>query len=488
MTRRVNPAETVGAREIGNSGEYGTRVVVDSPRRLNALEAMMWRAEADPRLRHPVVIVDLLDVEPIWDRVLDSHDRATRSVPRLRDRVLEPWWGWGLPEWSADPSFSLAFHVRRMRLAEPGGLSSLLDVAATWAATPFDRARPPWEALLVTGLDGGGAGYLLKVHHSLADGVGLVQILSLLHGHGREPEPAGPVEVSPSRDGRSRFGLTAARTVGMLGAAPAALLGGVSAMVGVAAGHARHPVTAARDGAAFAASAARAAVPHHVHPSPLLRHRSLNRRFLVWDVELEGLRRAGRAAGGSLNDAYVAAVLGGVARYHRRMGEPVPARVPVGMPVNTRVGSDALGGNHWAGLRFAAPVGEDDAAVRIRLVRDIVAGLRQERITDALGLIAPLLAALPPVVLARVQGGATRGNDVQVSNIPGMTRLAFVAGARIERSYAFGPLPGGAVMVALLSDADTCHVGATVDPAAVTAPEVLTACVEEAFAEVLALG
>ncbi|GLZ55951.1 diacylglycerol O-acyltransferase [Actinomycetospora sp. NBRC 106378] len=463
-------------------------IPVDSPRRLNALEAMMWRAEADPRLRHPVVIVDLLDVEPDWDRVLESHDRATRVVPRLRDRVLEPWWGWGLPEWSPDPSFSLGFHVRRMRLAEPGGLSSLLDLAATWAATPFDRARPPWEALLVTGLDGGGAGYLLKVHHSLADGVGLVQILSLLHGHGRAAEPGVPVGEAPARGGRSRFGLTAARTAEVLGAAPAALLGVLAAAAGGAAGHVRHPATAVRDGAAFVASAARAAVPHHAQPSPLLRHRSLNRRFLVWDVELEGLKRAGRAAGGSLNDAYVAAVLGGMARYHRRMGVPVPERVPVGMPMNTRVASDALGGNHWAGLRFAAPVGEDDAAARIGLVRDIVAGLRQERITDALGLIAPLLAALPPVVLARVQGGATRGNDVQVSNIPGMTRPAFVAGARIERSYAFGPLPGGAVMVALMSDADVCHVGATVDPAAVTAPEVLAACVEEAFGEVLALG
>nr|WP_281376627.1 WS/DGAT domain-containing protein [Actinomycetospora corticicola] len=156
--------------------------------------------------------------------------------------------------------------------------------------------------------------------------------------------------------------------------------------------------------------------------------------------------------------------------------------------MNTRVASDALGGNHWAGLRFAAPLDEDDAATRIRLVRDIVVGLRQERITDALGLVAPVLAALPPVLLARVQGGATRGNDVQVSNIPGVTRPAFVAGAHIERSYAFGPLPGGAVMAALMSDADTCHVGATIDTAAITAPGTFAACVEESFAEVLALG
>ena len=107
---------------------------------------------------------------------------------------------------------------------------------------------------------------------------------------------------------------------------------------------------------------------------------------------------------------------------------------------------------------------------------------------DGVGLIAQVLAALPPVLLARVQGGATRANDLQASNIPGLRRAAFVAGARIERSYAFGPLPGGAVMVALMSDRDTCRIGATVDPAAVTEPDVFAACVAEAFDEVLALG
>lgn len=455
------------------------------PSRMNALEAMMWRAEVDPRLRHPVTIVDVLDVEPDWPRLLQAHEQATRFVPRLRDRVLEPWWGWGLPEWAPDPAFSLPFHVRRMRLGEPGGLPELLDLAAVWASTPFDRARPPWEAMLVTGLEGGRAGYLLKLHHSLADGLGLMQILTLLHGSERDPARARPERTVPDRDGPSRLGLTARRAVELLEAAPGAALAGPGWAAGAVGRLVTDPLGRARDGVRFVASAARAAVPHQVPPSALLRRRSLNRRFLTWDVDLEALKRAGRAAGGSLNDAYLAAVLGGMARYHARFG-PVPGHVSVGMPMNTRESGDALGGNHWAGLRFAAPLDEPDPAVRIRLVRDVVADLRRERVMDGLGLIAPVLAALPPVLLARVQGGATRANDLQASNIPGLTRAAFVAGARIERSYAFGPLPGGAVMMALMSDRDTCRIGATVDPAAITEPDVFAECLAEAFDEVLA--
>ncbi|MFC5063462.1 wax ester/triacylglycerol synthase domain-containing protein [Actinomycetospora atypica] len=460
---------------------------VRSPSRMNALEAMMWRAEVDPRLRSPVTIVDVLDLEPDWERVVEAHEQATRFVPRLRDRVLEPWWGWGLPEWSPDPGFTLSDHLERRRLGGTGGRRDLLDLAAAWASAPFERDRPPWAAMLVTGLEDGRAGYLLKIHHSLADGLGLVQILRLLHGSERDPARARPLRAVPDRDGPSRLGLTGRRAVGLLDAAPGAVLAGLGWAAGAAERVVSDPLGRTRDGVTFLASAARAAVPHRVPPSPLLRGRSLDRRFLTWDVDLEELKHAGRAAGGSLNDAYLAAVLGGVARYHARFGV-VPENVSVGMPMNTRGSDDALGGNHWAGLRFAAPLRETDPAARIRLVRDVVADLRRERVMDGLGLIAPLLASLPPVLLARVQGGATRRNDLQASNIPGLSRPAFIAGAQIERSYAFGPLPGGAVMVALMSNRDTCCIGATVDPAAVTEPDVFAACLDEAFAEVLALG
>ena len=69
----------------------GTGDLVSTPSEMNPLETMMWRAEVDPRLRSPVIILDVLDTAPDWDRVVASHEWATRFVPRLRERVLEPW-------------------------------------------------------------------------------------------------------------------------------------------------------------------------------------------------------------------------------------------------------------------------------------------------------------------------------------------------------------------------------------------------------------
>ncbi len=461
--------------------------LADAPGEMNPLEAMMWRAEVDPRLRSNVVIVDVLDAEPDWDRLVSAHEWATRLVPRLRQRAMEPW-GWGPPAWVPDPDFTLSFHLRRMRLADGGGLRELLDQAALCAMTPFDRSRPPWEALLVEGLDGGRAGYLVKVHHSLADGLGLVQILGLLHSTGREPSVHKADPPPPEATPPSRLGLTVAQAARAVVAAPPAVVGGLRTGVSTLGRAVIAPVATLTDGVEAVWSAARAALPPTLAGSPTLRARSLNRRFEALDLDLATLKAAGRAAGGSLNDAYLAGLLGGIRRYHLALGAPVPSRIPVGMPVNTRDPSDPMGGNHWAGTRFAVPLDDVDAATRIRQVRAIVRAVTAERVVDALGLIAPVLAALPAPLLARVQGAATSANDLQASNVPGMTRPTYLAGARIVRSYPFAPLPGGAAMIALTSHEDTCCIAATLDPAAITDPALFRECLVAGFEEVLALA
>lgn len=458
-----------------------------TPGEMNPLETMMWRAEVDPRLRSTVMIVDVLDTAPDWDRLVAAHEWAARVVPRLRQRVLEPW-GWGAPTWVADHDFTLPFHLRRLRLSGAGTMRDLLDQAALSAMTPFDRHRPLWEAALVEGLDDGRAGYLLKVHHSLADGLGLVQILGLLHSAVRD-HTDDKIDVPPPTTTRpSRLELTAAQTARSATAAPSALLGALRTGTQVLGRAVGAPLATVADGWDVLTSAARAAVPPAVAGSPALRDRSLNRRFEALDVDLAALKAAGRAAGGSLNDAFLAALLGAFRRYHLGLGVPVPEHVPMGMPVNTRDRSDPVGGNHWAGTRFAAPLDEADPAARVAKVHDVVRAVTGERVVDALGLIAPLLAVLPAPLLARVQGAATTANDLQASNIPGMSRPTFLAGARIVRSYPFAPLPGGAAMISLTSHEDTCCVAATLDPAAITDPDLFRECLVAGFDEVLEIG
>ena len=61
------------------------------------------------------------------------------------------------PRWVIDPDFNLDFHVRRMRVPEPGTLRQVIDLAEVAAQSPLDISRPLWTATLVEGLEGGRA-------------------------------------------------------------------------------------------------------------------------------------------------------------------------------------------------------------------------------------------------------------------------------------------------------------------------------------------
>ena len=456
-------------------------------REMNALEALMWRAEADPRLRSTIIALEILDRAPDWRRLRDAHDWGTRMVPRFRARVVEPALGLGPPVWAVDPDFDLARHLRRERLPAPGTMRQLLDVAQEVASAPFDRDRPPWEAVLVEGLEGGRAGYVLKMHHSATDGLGGIQLLSMLHSRRRAPTPDKPQPPAPSPEAAGRRDVLldnlAGGVRGLPGQATRLAAGGLRL-----AGHTlRRPDRLAADAISYARSFQRVAGAPPAPPSPLLASRSLRWRFEALEVPLADLRAAAKAVGASVNDAFVTALLGALARYHDAFGVQIAA-MPIAIPISLRADEHPMGGNQFAGVRLAAPVGERDPRRRIRRVRELVLTARHEPALDALALIAPALGRLPAPVVSRLSGQLTTGNDLQASNVPGIAYPVYMAGARITRMYPFGPLPGCAAMIALVSHNGTCCIGANLDAAAFTDPELFARCLVEGFAEVLDLG
>ena len=156
--------------------------------------------------------------------------------------------------------------------------------------------------------------------------------------------------------------------------------------------------------------------------SPLLARRGGGWHFDVIDVPLADLKAGAKAAGGSLNDGLLAAVIGGFRRYHERYDAPLD-RLIVGFPISLRTQDDPQGGNRFTGARFAAPMAERDPAARIAAVRQFVLTARaaSAAAADAVpAALAPALGWLPAPVIGIVSGRLTSTNDVQVSSIPGV--------------------------------------------------------------------
>ena len=454
---------------------------------MEPFDYLMFRGEQDPRGRSAMLSVVLLDVAPDFARLRAAMDRASRVVLRLRQHVVVPALPLGSPQWILDPDFDLDFHVRRVRLTEPGTLRQLLDFAQPILNSPFDTARPLWEAHLVEGvdIDGASAALLYKLHHAVTDGVGGVELFKQLYDFEREPD-RGPMPSIPSPEDVSSTDIvrSAARRAPVSVVAMAANRS--SQGVRVTRRIVADPLAALRDVSKFVSSAQRVLGPPPVPPSPLLRRRGLGRRLETYEFPLDDFRRAAKAGGGSVNDAFISGIGGVLRLYHEALGVMVDA-VPLALPVSLRSDDDPAGGNRFAGARIAAPVSEPDPARRIARIREQILNAVGEPAINALGSVAPALSRLPAPLLGAISGIAST-TDVQASNVPGYPEAPYLAGSLVLKTFPFGPVPGVPMMIILVTQAGVCYLGVHYDTAAITDHELFARCLREGFDEILAMG
>jgi diacylglycerol O-acyltransferase len=455
------------------------------PDELSPLDYLLHRGEARPATRSAFLGVELLDQPADWGRLREAMDRASRVVIRMRQKVVVPPLPTTPPRWVVDPDFDLDYHLRRIALPAPGTLRQLLDLAEVTLQSPLDTSRALWEAVYVEGLEGGRAALLSKFSHAITDGLGGIALFEQVYDTERDPapRPMPPVPIPRDVTGTDLLRDSLRRL-------PESTLSTGLRLLGRAVSEAdrlvRAPGATVGEAIGFAGSARRVLGPPPVAPSPLLRRRSLVSRTHVLEVPLADLRAAAKAAGGSVNDAYLAALSGGLGRYHEELGVPL-AELPLALPVSLRTADDPAAGNRITGITIAAPVGEPDPVERIRLVREQVIARRGEPALDVLDRIAPVLSLLPDAALESVTARLTPP-DIQASNVPGYGQETFLAGARVDRQYGMGPLPRVAMMAVLISRAGTCTVTFRYDTASFAFPEVLEKSLQLGFDEVIELG
>jgi hypothetical protein len=102
--------------------------------------------------------------------------------------------------------------------------------------------------------------------------------------------------------------------------------------------------------------------------------------------------------------------------------------------------------------------------------------------------LSPVMSRLPAALVATMSERVTRSIDLQASNVRGLERTAYIAGARVERMYAFGAAPGPAVMVTLMSYDGHCHIAVNVNAAAIPDHDLFVESLDEGLDEVVALG
>ncbi|MFZ2511613.1 MAG: wax ester/triacylglycerol synthase domain-containing protein [Gordonia sp. (in: high G+C Gram-positive bacteria)] len=448
---------------------------------LSPVDTVMWRGDSDRRLRSTISMLEIWDCAPDWDRLVAAHEWASRMAPRFRERVIESPLQAGTPSWSVDPDFDLHYHLRRIRLGGDESMTELLRTCEQLAMTPLDPARPPWEGYLIEGLPGGRTAYFVKAHHALTDGLGAIIGLAQLHSTTRDPIPGKPQPPVPEPGGPSaldvfkrQLGEEARRVPTLAGK----VFDGAVALM--------RPKEALSRVLRYGRSVPRVAGLISPPGSPLLAGRSISWRFAAFDIPFSSLKAVSAATGASINDVYLGGLISGFRLYHQRLDAMVEA-IPVAIPISVRTDDDRSGGNRIAVGRLAGPIGIDDPFERVLTIREQVRAARAEPAVDVFNTASPVLAWLPGPVLAQFSG-TTAGNDLQASNVPGIPWDTYVAGAKVERMFPFGPLPGCAMMATMITHNGVACLGLNFDAAAIGDPDLFAECLIAGFDEMLGLA
>jgi WS/DGAT/MGAT family acyltransferase len=467
-------------------------------------DSVLWHIERDPLLRSTITSVWFLDTVPDRDRMDAVVERIVAKIPRLHQRVVDEQPGVAPPRWADDPHVDIDYHYTWARLAgRRPGRRQVLDHAQRMGARAFDKDRPLWELCVVEGLPGKRAAFIMKVHHAIADGLGMVQLLQHMVDLEADPTTSdatdggiGFVSTTESiavdqrlRIEASVWAIPGARSVAHRLASEArtgARLG--NAMLRTAADLMRDPRGTIEQLGRTTGSIARVVKPATTPLSPVMTERSLNTHFEAVSVPFSALKTAAKSVDGTLNDAFVAVTLDALKRYHDALGRPC-TEIRMNMPISVR-GGDAANNfdNQFVPARLILPLSDAEPADRIGEVKELLRAARAEPALPHVNDISGVISRFGPTAAVSILGAMLKGVDITTSNVPGPPFPVFMAGSRVEEFYAFGPLAGAAINITLFSYNGAVHLGVNSDRAAVIDDALFARCLRAAIDDTVALS
>jgi WS/DGAT/MGAT family acyltransferase len=392
------------------------------------------------RPANPMVVNGVLwfDQPLDWDRfeerlreaVLDRFDRFhQRPIEHVDLRA---------PQWEDDPDFDPRLHLHHRSLPPPGDHRALKDFVGDILAVPLDRGRPLWDAYLLDGY-GAGSAVLMRIHHSVADGIALGRVLLGMADGG---EPSAP--AAPHTDGRGVLDALAHEGIETI----------------------RHPRRSlALTGAALrdAQTLAGLLLPGGDPRSAIRGELGIAHR-VGWSAPLDLWRckHTAKALGATINDVLVAAVTGAVAEY-LEAHDGAPAEVHALVPVNMRAPGEPLDaelGNRFGLVRLALPVGIRDPVLRATEVKQRMDAIKHgHEAPITLGILSLMGRAPAPLEARLIDFFSAKGSMV-LTNVPGPRKPLCFTGRELSGVLVWAPCSGSVgLSVTIFSYAGKVTVG-----------------------------
>jgi len=453
--------------------------------RMTSLDASFLYLERPNALLHVAGIYTFarpLDYEALVSYVAERLP----LIPRYTQRVVMVPLNLAHPTWEDDPEFNIRQHIIRHRLSGARDDAELAALCAKLFAQPLERSRPLWEMHLIDGHRDGCA-MLAKTHHCMIDGASGVQLINLLMDP--SPKPAAPAPPPETRRRPAALPHPLVRAaVGLADTLGAQLaLGRQAAAFLTRPAHALDEARAAVGAATTLARALLSGTP----PTPF-NGAIGKRRAIAWTrLSLNEVKATKNRLGGTVNDAVLAVISGGLRQYLRGRGVNVErTELKAMVPVNVRGEHEQLKlGNRVSMMVAPLPIGITDPVERLRQVSAAMDLLKSSGQAAQMERLITMTDLLPPMLqrpLAQLQASVTPVNTV-CTNVPGPRETRYMLGQPVQLMVPLVPLAAGIGLgFAILSYADQLTIGINADAGRVPDVWALAAAVQRSFEELWA--
>ncbi len=422
--------------------------------------------------------------------ILSFFESRMQLSKTMRQRLVKVPFDLDYPYWIEDPDFDLEYHVRHIALPEPGDWRQLCIQAARIFARPLDLTRPPWEFIVVEGLDNipgvapGSYAMVTKVHHSAIDGKSGVDLMEVLHTlDPNAPPPSEPDTWKPERipTGPELLGKSYMNAVTnplkQLEVAAKAAPGLANAIKGLA----------AKD---FSVSremlAPRTRFNKVISSARVVEGRS------VPLADIKAIRHA--VPGAKVNDVFLA-IVGGSMRKYLKSKDDLPDKTLTAMaPISVRSENEKGDmGNQVAAMIAQLGTHLEDPLERLEYVNSKTKN--SKAMTDAMGArnmteISKVSPALYMSLGARLYTSLGIANrmgppfSTVVTNVPGPPISIYSSGARLESMLGLLCLTDGLGLGHVVqSYVDEATISFTACRKLLPDPEFYAQCIEDSFTE-----
>jgi len=356
--------------------------------------------------------------------------------------------GWSQlrPEWEVDDAVDLEYHLRHEALPWPGGERELGLAISRLHTLPLERSRPLWECTLIEGLQPRRFALYIKIHHALADGVGMMNQLSraLAESPRGASLPLWSASVTPPPPDKDTQAVDEDWRRFFEG-----LLEGMGKPKS-----ARKPSSGIPRG-----------------PRCILNGDTTGRRrFATQRLELARIKAVAETAEATVNDA-VLAVCSGALRAYLEEFDRIPrdsliVSVPVALP---RERGQTIG-NAVAGVHASLATQIADPKKRLLAIRDSMREAKDEfkrlpaslsRAINSLGMLAMMM--VPKHDNPDPENAAF--SNLTISNVPGPKKKLYFHGAEMDGMYPVSVLTGDhRLNITVLGYHEGLHFGFTACP------------------------